>query len=119
MSDPCHGIGRLFWRSQRADAAARWWRRSSADRPRKSLTQLPKKEIPNPALAPEPETVAASRVRAVARWDVGPGRARAKPPEDPVQHPPVVRPLLAANVRRKNRLDCRPLRIRQVKPRHS
>lgn len=74
--------------------------------------------MPSPALAPAVETVAADRVRVVARREVGSGRARAQPPEDPIDLSPVVHPLLTAYAYRQMRFDHHSFRIRQVKPRH-
>jgi hypothetical protein len=55
-----------------------------------SLGNRVQKPVPNARLAPAVEAVHAGRVRAVAGGDVSPGRARAQPPEDPVQHAPVI-----------------------------
>jgi hypothetical protein len=63
-------------------------------------------------------TVAAGCMWAVARRDVGPGCARAQPPKDAIQYPPVVHALFAVHVRQQQRFDHRPLRFRQIKPRH-
>lgn len=54
----------------------------------------------------------------MARRYVRPRDHRPKPPENPVQHPPVIDPRHPANLRRRPRLDHRPLEIRQIETRH-
>src|SRR5690606_26123803 len=68
--------------------------------------------------APPVEAVDAGRVRAVARRNVGPGCARTQPPEDTIQHPSIINARHPANLRRQQRLDHRPLEIRQIKTSH-
>ena len=48
------------------------------------------KPIPDAGFAPAVEAVRAGGVRAIARRNVRPGRARPKPPEDAVEDLPVI-----------------------------
>jgi len=55
--------------------------------------------------APPVEAVHARRVRAIARRNICPRRARPQSPEYPVQNPPVIDPRNRANRGRQQRLD--------------
>lgn len=46
--------------------------------------------IPDTGLPPADEAVVASGRRTVALRDFRPGRARPEPPEDSIQHPPII-----------------------------
>jgi len=70
-------------------------------------------------LAPPVETVHTGRVRAIALGNIGPGRARPKPPENPVQNTAIINAGNAARLVRQQRLDHSPLEIRQIKTSHS
>ena len=64
------------------------------------------------------QTDCAGGVRPVALWNVRPGRARAKPPKDPVQHPVIIDPRHATWPVRQQRFNDRPSEIRQIMTRN-
>src|ERR1700709_2118432 len=70
------------------------------------------------SFTPSVEAVHTGRVRPVARRNVRPRRTGSQPPEYPVQNPPVINPGHSANLRRQQRLNHRPLEIRQIKACH-
>ena len=70
--------------------------------------------VPYSGFAPAHEPVVAGRRRAIALGYLGLRRAGAEPPEDAVQHPPVIDTRHAARLVRQQRLDNRPLRFRQL-----
>ena len=72
--------------------------------------------VPYSGFAPAHEPVVAGRRRAIALGYLGLRRAGAEPPEDAVQHPPVIDTRHAARLVRQQRLDNRPLRFRQFVP---
>ena len=51
------------------------------------------------------ETVVAGRVRSITFGNIRPGRARAKPPENTVQHAPVIHPRYATRFVRQQWFD--------------
>ena len=70
--------------------------------------------VPDPGIAPTHEPIVAGGVRPVALGNVSPRRARAKPPEDPIQHAAIIHPRHAARLSRQQRLDDGPLEIRKI-----
>jgi hypothetical protein len=91
--------------------------RSSAHRPRKPLIQL-QYALPVTSAAPTIEAVHTRRMRAIACRNARPRRTGPKSPEDPVEYTPVIGALHSTHLRGQQRLDQRPLKIRQIKPRY-
>lgn len=78
-----------------------------------------KEPVPYPGFAPTDKPVVAGRRRAVALWYLGPRRPCAEPPENTVQHAPVIDARNAARLVRQQRLYDRPFPVRQfVSPPH-
>ena len=71
------------------------------------------KPVPHPSFAPADEPVVASRRGAVALGYLGPWRACSEPPENAVQHAPVINAGNAARLVWQKRLDNRPFPVRQ------
>ena len=69
--------------------------------------------IPDTGFAPTHEPVVAGGRRPIALGDFRPRRARSKPPEDPVQHPPIIDPRHTAWLVGQQRLDDCPFPICQ------
>lgn len=67
--------------------------------------------IPNTRRTPADKAIVAGGVRAIAFWNIGPGRAGAEPPEDAVQHAAVVNARHSARFVRQKRCDDFPLGI--------
>jgi hypothetical protein len=72
--------------------------------------------IPYPGFTPTREPVVAGGGRSIAFGDFRPGRARAEPPEDPVQHAPIVNSRNPARLVGKQGLDDHPFLVRQFVP---
>jgi hypothetical protein len=70
--------------------------------------------VPNIDFPPADKAVVASCRRTVAFRDIVPRRARAQSPIDAIQHLAIVGPWLASRLVRQERLDDRPLKIRQL-----
>jgi hypothetical protein len=71
--------------------------------------------FPNATLRPADEPVVERLLWPVDSRAIRPAAAAAQRMDDPAQHPTVIRPLLATNVGRQERLDARPLCIRKPK----
>lgn len=69
--------------------------------------------IPDPGFAPTHEPVVGGGGRPITFGDFPPGRASAEPPEDPVQHPPIIHPGHPARLVGKQGLDDRPFLVSQ------
>ncbi len=74
---------------------------------------------PMARLAPAVEAVYAGRVRPEAQRYIRPRRPCPQPPEYPVQDPAIIHTRPPANLRWQQRLDRRPLKIRQIKACHN
>src|SRR5690606_10470484 len=73
------------------------------------------KPIPHARFAPTHEAVVAGSVGTIPLWDVGPRTARAKAPQYPVDHPPIINSGNAPHLVRQQRLDYIPLQIGKLK----
>src|SRR5262245_63085693 len=86
----------------------------------RTLGQRAEHRAPPPALGPAIEAVIGRRVRPISLRQVPPRRARAQNEKDAIQNPPIILPRpatrLLARATRQQRLDDRPLPIRQVEP---
>jgi hypothetical protein len=79
-----------------------------------SNRQLPEKLLPDAAFGPPRKAIVDRRVRAVLRRAILPSTAASQHMQDAADHPPIVRPFLAAYVARQMQLDLLPLMV--VKP---
>lgn len=79
-----------------------------------------KQPVPHSGFGPADEPVVASCRGAVALWYLSPRRPSAEPPENAVQHPPVINARHSARLVRQQRLDNRPFPIHMFvsPPRH-
>lgn len=71
--------------------------------------------IPNAGSPPSHEPVVAGGVRTIALRHIRPGTACAETPENTVDDPPIVHPRHAPALVGQQRLNHRPLEIRQIK----
>ncbi len=70
--------------------------------------------VPDAGLGPAAEAVVAGRRRAVATGQISPRRAGTQNPEDAVQNPAIIHPGNPAGLPWQQRLDNRPLKIREI-----
>lgn len=72
--------------------------------------------VPDTRLTPPDEPVVASCIRAISIRNVCPGRACPEPPQNAVDHSPVVNARHATRLIRQQRLNNCPLEIGEIKP---
>jgi len=82
----------------------------------KSLGNLAQSMIPDIRLAPSHEPVVASGISAISIRNVLPGRACPEPPQDAVDHPPVVNAGHAARLIRQQGSNKNPFDVGEIKP---
>jgi len=117
-SASAHATGSaIFWHWQRAGGRGSTRIRSSGCRLHK-LLKRPAISVPSAPPCASGRSGSRSRVRPVTCRYIRPGRARAKPPEYPVQHAAVINPRNPANLGWQQWLNHRPLKIRQIETRH-
>src|SRR5579872_6114708 len=76
-----------------------------------SLRDRLKEPVPDAKLPPSDEAVVTGRARTIALGDVGPWRAGAQPPENAIEHLPIIRSRHAARLVRQQRRNDRPLEV--------
>ena len=73
--------------------------------------KLPEEFLPDAPSSPPREAIVDRRVRTVLRRTILPPTATPQHMQDAADHPPIVRPFLAAHVGRQMRLDLLPLMV--------